>query len=214
LSYQVYLAAITGYVPSAMVQCIATFMDACYIARRNAITGPALDYFKACVEKFHTLRQIFIAEGVRASISLPRQHALSHYFYSIHLFASPNGLCSSITESKHIKAVKEPWRRSSRYHALIQMLQSLLRMDKMDALRLKLAKLGMLAGSTSLYMAQVKNEHDLKLRVGESFDLDQEDLCHEDDEDDEEGPVAGEPTGVVSDVVLSTRSRMYLVVFG
>ncbi|KAF9538821.1 hypothetical protein CPC08DRAFT_738828 [Agrocybe pediades] len=41
---------------------------------------------------------------------------------SIPLFGSPNGLCSSITESKHIKAVKEPWRRSNRFNALSQML--------------------------------------------------------------------------------------------
>jgi hypothetical protein len=108
---------------------MATFMDACYIARHNAITGPALEHFQFCVRKFHTLWNIFIDAGVQASISLPRQHALLHYFYSIHLFGSPNGLCSSITESKHIKAVKEPWRRSSRYHALIQMLQTLVRMD-------------------------------------------------------------------------------------
>ncbi|KAH9045837.1 hypothetical protein EDB84DRAFT_1633687 [Lactarius hengduanensis] len=33
---KVFLAAIAGYVPSVMVHCIAAFMDACYIARRNA----------------------------------------------------------------------------------------------------------------------------------------------------------------------------------
>jgi len=33
-----------------------------------------------------------------------------------------NGLCSSITELKHIKAVKEPWCQSSQYKALIKML--------------------------------------------------------------------------------------------
>ncbi len=112
-----------------MVQCIAAFMDACYIARRNAISGPALEHFWQCIENFHALRNIFIQAGVRSSISLPRQHALSHYYNSIHLFGSPNGLCSSITESKHIKAVKEPWRRSSRYQALNQMLRILLRME-------------------------------------------------------------------------------------
>ena len=117
-----YLAAIAGYLPSAIVQCIATFMDACYIAHHNAITGPALQHFQSYVEKFHTLQNMFIQAGVQTSISLPHQHALDHYFYAICLFGSPNGLCSSITESKHIKAVKEPWRRSSRYRALIQML--------------------------------------------------------------------------------------------
>ncbi|KAJ6617373.1 hypothetical protein B0H10DRAFT_2176466 [Mycena sp. CBHHK59/15] len=36
--------------------------------------------------------------------------ALARY----HQERAPNGLCSSITESKHIKAVKQPWRRSRR----------------------------------------------------------------------------------------------------
>ena len=52
-------------------------MDACYIARRNAITVPALQHFRSCVEKFHALRDMFIQAGVRTSISLPRQHALN-----------------------------------------------------------------------------------------------------------------------------------------
>ena len=109
MNSQVYLAAIAGYVPSAMVQAIAAFMECCYVARRNAISTSALEQFCSCVDRFHDLRGIFISVGVRASISLPRQHALFHYYLSIQLFGSPNGLCSSITESKHIKAVKEPW---------------------------------------------------------------------------------------------------------
>jgi hypothetical protein len=41
-----------------------------------------------------------------------------HCIRFIRLFGSPNGLCSSIT----ITAVKEPWRRSSPFTALSQML--------------------------------------------------------------------------------------------
>jgi len=104
------------------VRCIANFMDACYIARRNAITSPSLEHFRRCVDTFQELRNIFITTDVRTTISLPRQHALDHFYYAMQFFGSPNGLCSSITESKHIKAVKEPWRRSSRFKALIQML--------------------------------------------------------------------------------------------
>lgn len=177
-------------------------MDACYIARRNAITGPALEHFQICVEKFHTLRNIFIDAGVRASISLPRQHALLHYFYSIHLFGSPNGLCSSITESKHIKAVKEPWRRSSRYHALIQMLRTLVRMDKMATLRRTFAKMGMLAGTTSSYMAQ------MKAKDNESSP-DEAELHDEENEDDDGGPASGNPSGAMSDVKLASKCGIY-----
>ncbi|KAJ7874543.1 hypothetical protein B0H14DRAFT_3083419 [Mycena olivaceomarginata] len=111
---KIYIAAIAGYVPSGMVKCLSAFMDFCYLT------------------------------GVRDDISLPRQHALVHYVPSIKLFGSPNGLCSSITESKHIKAVKEPWRRSSRYKALPQMLR-----DN------EFASARMMTGTTSSYTAMV-----------------------------------------------------------
>ncbi len=194
-----YLTAIAGYLPSAIVQCIATFIDACYIARRNAIIGPALQHFRLCVKKFHALRDMFIQAGVRTSISLPHQHALNHYYYVICLFGSPNGLCSSITESKHIKAVKEPWHQSSRYQALIQMLRILVRMDKMAALRHKFAKMGMLVGTTASYMARMKAEG--------------EDIIPEDDEfrdngNDDKKPMAGIPSDAMSDVKLASRCGM------
>ncbi|KAH9045906.1 hypothetical protein EDB83DRAFT_2507473 [Lactarius deliciosus] len=150
---KVYLGAIAGYLPSAMVRCISRFMDACYLARRNAISGSGLDRFRESVVQFHELRNIFITSGVRTSIYLPRQHALVHYHLSIQLFGSPNGLCSSITKSKHIKAVKEPWRQSSRYKALSQMLQVLLRLEKISALRCLFVLLGMLKGTTASNMA-------------------------------------------------------------
>ncbi|KIM37067.1 hypothetical protein M413DRAFT_423911 [Hebeloma cylindrosporum] len=147
----VYIAAIAGHVPSTMVQCISTFMDLCYIFRRNAITANALATAEALLKQFHNLRHIFITEGIRDSISLPRQHSLLHYIRSIILFGSPNGLCSSITESKHIKAVKEPWRRSSRFRALIQMLRTIIRLEKLAALRRRFLREGLLSGSTAAY---------------------------------------------------------------
>jgi hypothetical protein len=62
----------------------------------------ALDEF----EKHHA---VFIKEGICKNSALPHQHSLRHYVKSFTLFGAPNGLCSSITESKHIKAIKEPW---------------------------------------------------------------------------------------------------------
>ncbi|KAG1751047.1 hypothetical protein EDB19DRAFT_1268490 [Suillus lakei] len=61
------------------------------------------------LDRFHQYRKVFKTTGVRLTFSLPRQHSLQHYARMIRLFGAPNGLCSSITESKHIKAVKEPW---------------------------------------------------------------------------------------------------------
>ena len=130
-------------------------MDFCYLVRRNAVTSDMLHAIEETLAQFHHHRDIFIQSGVRIDISLPRQHALKHYPRSIRLFGSPNGLCSSMTESKHIKAVKEPWRRSSRYKALVQMLRTNSRMDKMAFARRVFTGQGMMAGTTSSYTAMI-----------------------------------------------------------
>ncbi|KAL6305520.1 hypothetical protein BKA93DRAFT_816905 [Sparassis latifolia] len=51
-------------------------------------------------------------------------------------YGAPNGLCSSITEAKHIKAIKEPWRRSNRYNALGQMLLTNQHLDNLAVSRM------------------------------------------------------------------------------
>ncbi|KAH8984531.1 hypothetical protein EDB86DRAFT_3084417 [Lactarius hatsudake] len=116
---KVYLPAIEGHVPSDAVRCFRAFLEFCYIARSDTITEQTILRLEDALKRFHDYRSIFQATGVCVDISLPRQHSMIHYPMLIRLFGAPNGLCSSITESKHIKAVKEPWRRSNRYHAVM-----------------------------------------------------------------------------------------------
>jgi len=80
-------------------------------------------------------------------ICIPRQHSLDHYLALIWAFSAPNGLCSSITESKHIKAVKEPWCHSSHFVALGQMLVTNLWLDKLAASHVDFTKCSMLKGT-------------------------------------------------------------------
>ena len=177
------------------------------MARRNAISATALQRFRGSVDRFLELRDIFIVTGVRPSISLPRQHALFHYYLSIQLFGSPNGLCSSITESKHIKSVKEPWRRSSRYKALIQMLCTILRLEKMGILQQIFNGRTMLRGTTSSYMAGMVQESEDVL--SESSDANNTLVNDEDSDEEDGGPVDGSPSNSMSDVKLASRIRMY-----
>ena len=53
-------------------------MDACYIARHNAIAAPVLELFLERVAQFHELRDIFIITGVHETISLPCVAIPSH----------------------------------------------------------------------------------------------------------------------------------------
>ena len=131
-----------------MVQCIVAFTDFCYIARRPSHDAFALQEMQAAIDRFHELRTVFEEVGVRPNgFSLPRQHSLHHYLRGIMLFGSPNGLCSSITESRHISAVKRPWRASGRNKfALFTILRTNVRRSKMAAIRAKFALKGMLDG--------------------------------------------------------------------
>jgi hypothetical protein len=144
----VYLPAIEGHVPQEMVQALRAFLEFCYIARRDILDTNSLRELEDALERYHTYRQIFQECGIRPDgFNLPRQHSLLHYLQLIRDFGAPNGLCSSITESKHIKAVKEPWRRSSRFNALSQMLLTNQRLDKLAAARVDFARRGMLQGT-------------------------------------------------------------------
>jgi hypothetical protein len=63
----------------------------------------------------------------------------------IHLFRALNGLCSSITEAKHIKAVKEPWHQSNHNKPLKQMIFTNQCLDKLAAARVDFMQQGMLS---------------------------------------------------------------------
>ncbi|KAJ6468111.1 hypothetical protein C8R47DRAFT_1302846 [Mycena vitilis] len=193
---KVYIAAIAGHVPPEMVKCVAAFMDFCYLARRNALNTDGLHELKVALARFHFHREIFIQTGVRVDISLPRQHSLVHYEPSIRSFGTANGLCSSITESKHIKAVKEPWRRSSRYNALMQMLRTVCRLDRLAAIRGVFRKQGMMAGTALSYASML-------MRGEEPTPPGQED--DEDDEDDD----GALPSFVTCKGLMSPPARNY-----
>lgn len=145
-----YLNAIEGFVALDVIRTFSAFLDFCYIARQNVITEHSLEDLNRALQRFHQYRAVF-SGSVRpdglAGFSLPRQHSLVHYYDNIKNFGAPNGLCSSITESKHIVAVKRPWRRSSRYKALSQILKVNERLDKLAAARADFTARDMLANS-------------------------------------------------------------------
>jgi hypothetical protein len=146
---KVYLPAIIGYVPPMMVRAIATFIEICYIIRRSVIDENDLDKLEALLKKYHTEHEIFRTSGVRRSgFNLPCQHALMHYHERIRKFGAPNGHCSSITESKHKKDVKGPYKRSSRFNALPQMLVTNQWLDKLAANFVEFKARGLLDGSS------------------------------------------------------------------
>ena len=156
LLFKVYLPAIEGHVPDDIVRTFRAFLEFCYLVRRDIHTEDSVAQVQDAVVRFHQYRVIFESTGVRPDgFSLPRQHSLMHYPKLIRMFGAPNGLCSSMTEAKHIKAVKEPWRRSSRYEPLGQMLLTNQRQDKLAAARVDFTSHGMLDGTVISSALQV-----------------------------------------------------------
>ena len=185
---KVFLPAIAGHVLAQMVCAVSTFMEFCYLVRRSILHDDDLDELDRIVAHFHRERIIFETEGTRNvdGFSLPCQHLLLHYKILIREFGAPNGLCSSITELKHIKSVKEPWRRSNRYEALGQMLIINQHLDKLAAIHIHFQENGLLNGSmfdafVEPPAAQVQN-----------------------DDDDDGGPVEGQ--GIMGETVLAKKA--------
>ena len=138
--------AIQGHVPSQLIRTFGAFLEFCYIARKNIITETDLSALEDALSRFYMDHEIIITSGIREEFLLPRQHSLTHYPHLIWSFGAPNGISSSITESQHIRTVKEPWRQSNRHEALGQMLVTNQRLDQLAAARSNFAKRGMLDG--------------------------------------------------------------------
>jgi hypothetical protein len=144
--FQIFLAAVVGFIPAEMVRAIREFIDFSYLVRREVIDADVLDAIDGCVERYHAYRESFKSEGVlsKTGFNLPRQHSMVHYRRLIQQFGAPNGLSTSLVESKHKESVKEPWRRSNRNDAVLQMAKTVERMEKLKAARAEYEKCGML----------------------------------------------------------------------
>ncbi|KAF8808481.1 hypothetical protein BYT27DRAFT_7222928 [Phlegmacium glaucopus] len=181
---KVYVTAIEGHVPQDMVCAPVAYLDFCYLVRRAQLTECTLEEVDEALSQFHHYRAIFPGPS---GLSLPCQHSLVHYHDLIEAFGSPNGLCSLITEAKHIKAVKEPWWHSSHYDALGQMLVTNQQLDKLAAAHVNFTDRGMLNGSClqdamAIYLASIEEESE-----GSMDDEEPETLPE--DEDVDSGPV-------------------------
>ena len=196
--------AIQAFVPSQVVQTFAAFLEFCYIARRNVITEDSLKQLDMALHRFHEAREVFsgtVRTDGPSAFSLPRQHAMVHYHDHIENFGSPNGLCSSITESKHITAVKRPWRRSNKHKALPQMLKSNQRLDKLAAARADFVARGMLANSCLLQAIdaaamECDSEDSVDEAGSDADDGDSDTNDGDSDTNDETWPFNANPTNI------------------
>ena len=102
------------FIPGKMFHAIVAFLEFCYIVCQPCLDEADLEALDSALKCFEVECTIFEEVGICPNgISIPHIHALQHYHQLIQQFEAPNGLCTSITESKHIDAVKKPWRKSN-----------------------------------------------------------------------------------------------------
>ena len=130
-----------------MVCALWAFLDFCYLARRDVLDTKSLVAMQDALNHFHQYWEIFQSCNICTSFNLSQQHSLMHFIQMIWAFGAPNRLCLSITELKHIKAVKKPYRQSSCYQALGQMLLINQHLDKLTASWVDFQRCGMLKGT-------------------------------------------------------------------
>ncbi|KAL4070195.1 hypothetical protein V8B97DRAFT_2104467 [Scleroderma yunnanense] len=137
---------IKGHVPDDIVHTFQAFLEFCYLVHRD----------------FHQHHKIFCTTGVHPyRFSLPHQHSLLHYEVLIRLFSTPNGLCTSITESKHT------------YQGMLrQMLLTNQHLDNLAAVAINFEKHGMLKGSiaSSNHNVDLATPHQVVDPEGDQYD--------------------------------------------
>ena len=124
-----------------------TWFNVCALVQCDFHDTKSLEATQEALDKFHHYHDIFKDVGIHEDFNLPWQHSLQHYVHLVQEYGSPNGICSSITENKHIKAVKKPWRQLSRWQAMCQMFINNQCMDKLAAPCTLFKSCGMLKGT-------------------------------------------------------------------
>jgi hypothetical protein len=105
-------------------------------------TTSTLQEMDIALAAFHRYCQIFEDINICSdSFGMPQQLSFVHYTSNICLFGVLTGLNSAITKSKHIKAVKEPWRELNRVHTINQMITKNSWLSQMAALQAEFARL-------------------------------------------------------------------------
>ena len=142
---KIYLPAIKGHVPVEMVHTVCDLIEFSYLIHQDIHNTQALKAVDN-IKSFHTNCEIFKTTGVIEIFNYPCQHSLKHYVTLIYAYSAPSSLCSSMTEKKHIKAVKKPWRCLSHCKALKQMFLMIQWLDKLSTSHVHIKVNGMFNG--------------------------------------------------------------------
>ena len=93
------------YLPAKMVHAVCDLIKFSYLVHRDVHDTESIQAIDTALKSFHNNHKIFRTSGVIHHFNYLCQHSLKHYIAMICAYGSPSGLCSSMMEKKHIKAV-------------------------------------------------------------------------------------------------------------
>ncbi|KAG2051023.1 hypothetical protein BDR06DRAFT_998344 [Suillus hirtellus] len=111
---RVFMALITGAVPSRVLIVVRALLDFCYYARLHMHTSESLDALENALAIFHAHKDVLQELAVREHFNIPKLHQLSHYVQSIKLFRAADGFNTELPERLHIDFAKEAYRASNK----------------------------------------------------------------------------------------------------
>jgi hypothetical protein len=205
---------IEGFVPSDAVRAGRELLECLYLIRAEEHDDDSLALLKTHEELYVQYREVFRTPGVRDDFDLPRQHGLFHFRSNIENYGSPNGLCTTLVESKHRKVIKEPWRRSSHHEPLPQMLKINTRLDQLKACAVAFRKRGQLDESLMTWVLRATGQLDDLRNPAEANDALPfaplpPDHNPEGDEDDEEQAQAEEAAAAAAAAAADADNATY-----
>jgi hypothetical protein len=124
------VCVIYGAEPSAVVRCVRSFCDFYYRSQDDWLDDDDKGLLKEVLSEFHSLKDIFIEEGLRTDWKIPKLEQLHSLVLSVPQMGAPRQFSTDRTEHAHIEAAKEPWRASNHKNVNPQICRWLDRLEK------------------------------------------------------------------------------------
>ncbi|KZV98597.1 hypothetical protein EXIGLDRAFT_595119, partial [Exidia glandulosa HHB12029] len=123
------IACLDGLVPSDAIRAASALFDFIYMAQYECHSTATLENLKSALTRFHSLKDVFSKEGVRADFKLPKLHACQHYVHSITRFGTTDNYNTEATERLHIDLAKHAYRATNKREYVRQMCRWLERRE-------------------------------------------------------------------------------------
>jgi Plavaka transposase len=120
---------LAGAVPERVMKVAHALLDFIYLAQFRCHTSESLDSMQQALDEFHNNKDVFVSEGIRTHLNIPKIHSMAHYIEMIRSHGSADGYNTEISERLHIDYAKNAYRASNKRDYVPQMTDWLQRQE-------------------------------------------------------------------------------------